>query len=164
MVILEPGQDGKLAVIVMAAVLGHASVALERVTARALSVEGSHAKESVLRWQTAPETGHGRHGRHGLLAAPAVGSVSRSDSVPAATPLPAMGDAFVWARIVKRDTAMSTCPAPHMSIGQHGLHGSAAQFHAAVGSSRDDECVRTETNALDAALNSSPVIPSLAQI
>ncbi len=50
------------------------------------------------------------------------------------------------------DTVMSTCPAPHMSIGQHGLRGSAAQFHAAVGSSRDDEYARMETNALDAAL------------
>lgn len=60
MVILEPGQDGKLVVTVMAAVLVHASVVLERVTARALSVEGSRAKESVLRWQTAPgmQTSH----------------------------------------------------------------------------------------------------------
>jgi len=39
-----------------------------------------------------------------------------------------------------------------MSIGQHGLHGNAAQFHVAVGSSRDDEHARMETNALDAAL------------
>ncbi|KTF73302.1 hypothetical protein cypCar_00031806, partial [Cyprinus carpio] len=57
------------------------------------------------------------------------------------------------------DTAMSTCPAPHMSIGQHGLHGNAAQFHAAVGSSRDDECARMETNAPDAAFCS----PSLGE-
>ncbi len=62
MVILEPGQDGKLAVIVMVAVSVHASVVLERATARALSVEGSRAKESVLRWQTAPgmQTSHKR--------------------------------------------------------------------------------------------------------
>lgn len=38
----------------MAAVLVHASVGLEPVTARALSVEGNRAKESVSRWQTAP--------------------------------------------------------------------------------------------------------------
>lgn len=54
MVILEPGQGGKLAVTMTAAVLVRASVGLERVTARALSVEDSRAKESVLRWQTAP--------------------------------------------------------------------------------------------------------------
>lgn len=54
MVILEPGRDGKLVVTAMAAVLVHASVGLEPVTARALSVEGNRAKESVLRWQTAP--------------------------------------------------------------------------------------------------------------
>lgn len=54
MVILESGRDGKLVVIAMAAVLVHASVGLEPVTARALSVEGNRAKESVLRWQTAP--------------------------------------------------------------------------------------------------------------
>lgn len=54
MVTLEPGRDGKLVVTAMAAVLVHASVGLEPVTARALSVEGNLAKESVLRWQTAP--------------------------------------------------------------------------------------------------------------
>lgn len=48
------------------------------------------------------ETGHGRHGRPGLLAALAAGSDSKFDSVPAAIPLPAMEDAFVWARTVKR--------------------------------------------------------------
>lgn len=48
------------------------------------------------------ETGPGHHGRPGLLAAPAVGSDSKFDNVPAATPLLAMEDAFVWARTVKR--------------------------------------------------------------
>lgn len=37
-----------------------------------------------------------------------------------------------------------------MSIGQHGLHGNAAQFRVVVGSSLDAGHVRMETSVLDA--------------
>lgn len=50
------------------------------------------------------------------------------------------------------DTAMSTCRVLHMSIGQRGLLGSAAQFPAVEEFSHGDEHARMETNALDAAL------------
>lgn len=156
---MEPGQGGKLVVTVMVAVLVRASVEPERVTVQVLNVADSLAKESVLKWQTAPEMGHGHRGLPGLHAAPAVGLDSRFGSVPAVTPLPDMEDASVWARTGRRDTAMNTCRVLRMFIGQLGLLGSAAQFLAVEESSHGEERVRMEMNALDAALNSSPVTP-----
>lgn len=140
---LAPGQAGPHVVIMMEAARGPVCVAQELVITPPLNVVASIAMASVWKSPTAPETERGLPGLPGLPAAPAAASVSRSVNDPAATRLLAMVDECVWARTVRRDTVMNTCPAHRTSTGRPGRHGNAALCPVAEASSHDAEPVRT---------------------